>query len=69
MNVQSEMIEDELAKMRQRVDELQKELFRKTSSQAGHNPKEIQQLAMNVDQRFAEVEEKLNDKANKQSVA
>ena len=59
-----------MTKMRTRIEDLYKEVSRK-ASQAGAsaNPKEFQALTTTFDQRFAEFEEKLNEKANKQSVA
>ena len=66
---QQEMFEDELTKMRTRIEELYKEVSRKAASAGGGSSKEIQALTTSIDQRFAEVEEKLNEKANKQSVA
>lgn len=65
---QQEMVEDELTKMRTRVEELYKEISRKSSA-GGSSAKEMQQIQVNIESRFAEVEEKLNEKANKQSVA
>ena len=65
---QQEMFEEELTKMRTRIEELYKEVSRKAASSGGSS-KEIQALTTTIDQRFADVEEKLNDKANKQSVA
>ena len=65
---QQEMIEDELAKLRQRVDDLTRK--RQSLSQAPlTSSRELQQIQQQVDQRFAELDEKLNEKANKQSVA
>lgn len=61
----TEMLEDELAKLRQRVDEL----ARRPPQQAISQPRDVAQFQASIDQRFAEVEEKLNEKANKQSVA
>ena len=68
---QQEMIEDELAKLRQRVDDLTRKS--QSLSQApltsSRELQQIQQIQQQVDQRFAELDEKLNEKANKQSVA
>jgi len=38
-------------------------------SNQGNGNKEMHQLTINIDSKFADVEEKLNEKANKQSVA
>ena len=62
------MFEDELTKMRTRIEELYKEVSRKASA-SGAGSKEVQALTSTFDQRFAEIEEKLEEKANKQSVA
>ena len=58
-----EVIEDELAKMRQRIDDL----TRRTNSVG--SPKDQLQFHSQIEAKFAEFEEKLNEKANKQSVA
>jgi soluble cytochrome b562 len=65
---QQEMFEDELTKMRTRIEELYKEVSRKANS-TGAGSKEVQALTTTVEQRLAELEEKLDEKANKQSVA
>ena len=53
--------------MRQRMEDTYKELQKKTT-QASSN-KEIQQLQIVIEARITELEERLNEKANKQSVA
>jgi aminoglycoside phosphotransferase family enzyme len=63
------MYEDELSKMRGRLEELYKEVHRKATQQQSSTGGDMQLLQTQVEQRFAELEEKLNDKANKQSVA
>jgi len=65
-----EVYEDELSKMRARLEELYKEVHRKATQQlstAHHG--DLQLLQATLDSRFADLEEKLNEKANKQSVA
>ena len=67
-----EVYEDELTKMRGRLEELYKEVHRKaTQSNSSNNGggSDFQLLQSSIEQRFADLEEKLNDKANKQSVA
>ena len=67
MSPQQEMIEEELAKLRMRVDELSHKAG--TTKNTSANTKELSTLSQGIESRFADLEEKLNDKANKQSVA
>ena len=60
--------DEELERVRARVDEMQRELLKKLGQQPTA-AKEAQQLQAAVEARLAELEEKLNEKANKQSVA
>ena len=57
------MFEDELTKMRTRIEELYKEVSRKASA-SGPGSKEVQALTSTFDQRFAELEEKLEEKCS-----
>lgn len=64
-----EVYEDELSKMRARLEELYKEVHRKATQHHSNNTGDLHLLQATLDQRFADLEDKLNDKANKQSVA
>lgn len=68
MQPNHELYEDELSKMRARLEELYKEVHRKATQSSGATG-DIQLLQSSLEQRFADIEDKLNDKANKQSVA
>ena len=65
-----EQVEDDLTKMRQRIEELQKDINRKFSYGSGISQgKDFQSFTIQVDQKLAEIDERVNDKANKQTVA
>jgi hypothetical protein len=68
MQPNHELYEDELSKMRARLEELYKEVHRK-ATQSSAATGDLHLLQSTLEQRFADLEEKLNDKANKQSVA
>jgi polyhydroxyalkanoate synthesis regulator phasin len=68
MQPNHELYEDELSKMRARLEELYKEVHRK-ATQSSAATGDLHLLQSSLEQRFADIEDKLNDKANKQSVA
>ena len=60
-----------MQRIRQRVEETYREMQRKLNSAgaSGGSSKDLQSLTQQIEQRLAEFEEKLGEKANKQSVA
>jgi polyhydroxyalkanoate synthesis regulator phasin len=64
MQPNHEVYEDELSKMRARLEELYKEVHRKATQSSGATG-DLHLLQSSLEQRFADIEDKLNDKANK----
>lgn len=60
----ADVFEEELQKMKMRIEETYRDMQKKMS-QGLVGSKDIQQLSMNIDSKIAEIEEKLNEKANK----
>lgn len=65
-------MEDELAKLRQRIEDISKEVNRKLQSNSGAalgSTKDLQLFSQSIEQRLADMDEKIGEKANKQTVA
>ncbi|CDW81229.1 UNKNOWN [Stylonychia lemnae] len=64
----SDAVEEELARIKQKMEETYRDMQKKMS-QGIVGSKDIQQLSISIDTKFNEIEQAIDQKANKQSVA